>query len=341
MELDMDRVWYWWSVAQRIWDYAIVIIAINFVWTFTRRVQRRSAKAQEKLRAGQAQVVEMNNNTTTFVNSHQTQMPLRRGTGVSVCHKGTQWEEQPRRMVNGKVSRGGAEEKEERLTGTALKIKQLMTNTSATRSSDKRSHPVKTGNGHVSDLKMRFEDRDAGELKHFQKAVDSVKVMNRFASPKRSLDHRVQGNGIDEDYQVLQKAPRVDANEAAVASDDENNDCSESEMQCSGSEAEEESPVVVLRRNKRIISKSGSMERLNPNLMNKCELMKEFGGSVHSLEDILKQQRFSRSLSQYSVSELCCSESPAEISRNCDRFDELFCRSTEDLASRQQREALY
>lgn len=67
--------------------------------------------------------------------------------------------------------------------------------------------------------------------------------------------------------------------------------------------------------------------------------MNEFGGSVHSLEDILNQQRFSRSLSQYSVSDLCWDESPAQINRDCERFDELFCRSTEDLRNQQQKQA--
>lgn len=287
-------------------------------------------KAQEKLGAGQ-QFVEMNNNNSNYVNNTHA------GRDVLMCHKSTQWEESPRQSVSTKtiaptkradidkkaaiggigrddegrrvLRRGNAEE-----GLTALKIKQLMTttNSSAPRSSDKRisaqRSSLKTLHGHVSDLKMRFEDGGGGdvkELKQFRRAVDNVSLISRFAMGRKS-GAEVEVNATDD----------LDEDQESVTL--ENIDTSD--------ESADYDSIVVLRRKKRV-SQSGSVE----GGLHKYKLLSEFGGSVHSLEDILNQQRFSRSLSQYSVSDLCWNESPAQINRDCERFDELFCRSTGDL----------
>lgn len=226
---------------------------------------------------------------------------------------------------------------------TARKIKQLMGTTSSTSS----NHPAVGSNvrstggdkriaaqlgglkttlngGHVNDLKMRFEDRHGEtngnarkeDQKYFQRAVDNVTVMKRFTSKmqeKNRVDevHREKKEKLAEDHLVINGDPPEMAEDQLL----------------------DLSPTVVLRR-KMIVDRNGSLERLSDSeRRRKAEFAPEFGGSVHSLEDILNQQRFSRSLSQYSVSDLFRNESPAEISRNCERFDELFSctRSTEDL----------
>lgn len=353
MEVYLDWVWYCWSVAQDAWRYVIVMIAVHFAWTFTRRVRRR-VKAQEKLRAGQESklaMMEMNNNNNYYVNNKYPRH-------VMMCHKSTQWEEEPQPQTQTSVTnkssfsslladkdkarnreplegqrvqlrRGG--NAEEGLT--ALKIKQLMTNsststtTNGTRSSDKRIKAqlgsIKQAlNGHVNDLKMRFEDHhaDVKELRHFQKAVDSVTVMKRFTDRISSEEMQINGkedksNSVKDHEDHVEEEVEEDLEEEKITSEDESTD---------------NDTTVILRR-KRNESLSNGLQ--------KYKLLNEFGGSVHSLEDILNQQRFSRSLSQYSVSDLCWDESPAQINRDCERFDELFCRSTEDLRNQQQKQA--
>lgn len=338
MSWDMDWAWWYLDVVRDSFRYALVFIAVQCVWMFTGRVKLRRrrqklVKAQEKLELatrGQG-CTEMNNNTITTSTTTAAGKELR-----VMCHKSTQWEAQAdnsaqRQQRGGPTIRYGglkqsplsAQNKEPIISKvlvkrgsadeglTAQKIKQLMANTS-TRVSDKKIHAqpaLKAINGHVNDLKMRFEDGEK-ELKPFQRAVDSVTMMNRFASmlPPSQLESPVPSNG------------------GKVAQEEE-------EEQCLNVSTEDdlETTVVVMRSRKpRTAAEDGRR------FGNKFSLPEGFGGSVHSLEDILNQQRFSRSLSQYSVSDLCWNESPAEINRNCERFDELFSqhqqhRSMEDL----------
>lgn len=279
-------------------------------------------KAQEKLELAASTGQEMNNNTITG-----KERPVVR----VMCHKSTQWEAQSdhsasRHQKGGPAIRYGlkqspslsAQNKEPILAKvlvkrgsadeglTALKIKQLMANTS-TRAIDKRIHAqpaLKSLNGHVNDLKMRFEDGEK-ELKPFQRAVDNVTMMNRFASSVQQSP-------------VLTNGPEQKQQQQQVQEEQCPNESTEDDL--------EETVVVLRRRKPRTEDRRRNGDRF--------ALLDGFGGSVHSLEDILNQQRFSRSLSQYSVSDLCWNESPAEINRNCERFDELFSqqhRSMEDL----------
>lgn len=330
-------------------------------------------KAQEeKWRAGQEFSTEMNNNNS-YVTGNGLQ-PWPRNVRLMCHNKSTQWEEQPSTVsirqsvkrepikaatIKGQqlksrvvLRRGNAEE-----GLTAIKIKQLMTTTTKANSpsarsttGDKRINPQLLGttgktliNGHVNDLKMRFEDGEMREMKPFQKAVDNVTAINRFALSKKvttdtcpvdgnddnngsdntSEDHEQDKDRVEEPTTVL--IPKLEINES---SEEEITSSSNSSGNSSSNSTEDLSATVVLRRNKRTINRS--LERLTGD-MPKYNILAEYGGSVHSLEDILNQQRFSRSLSQYSVSDLCWNESPAQISRDCQRFDELFCRSTEDL----------
>lgn len=322
-------------------------------------------KAQEKLRAGLEFAVEMNNNNN-YVN-HQYPHQQRSRNAVLMCHKGTQWEEQKeavsklasaehdhRVTAAAPIRRTSANEREPVITKTvpiegqqksrvvlrrgnadegltALKIKQLMT--TSPRSTDKRSvNPQllgagKTLNGHVNDLKMRFEDGgEMKELKAFQKAVDNVTVVNRFALPRKTSEDHHKINGSDkEDTREQEDIEIIPDSDPEIINDSPE---SSSSAEDSVTSTEEDLSTTVVLRRKR--TTNTSLERLNVD-HRKYHLLPDFGGSVHSLEDILNQQRFSRSLSQYSVSDLCWNESPAEINRDCQRFDELFCRSTEEL----------
>lgn len=328
-------------------------------------------KAQEKLRAGQEFAVEMNNNNNYVTHQYQHQQrsrnavlmchkgtqweeqkeastavtkfgstthdrqgnaaaPLRRTSANErepVITKAVPIEGQQKSRVV--LRRGNADE-----GLTALKIKQLMT--TSPRSTDKRNiNPQllgagKTLNGHVNDLKMRFEDgREMRELKTFQKAVDNVTVVNRFALPRKTSEDHHKSNDCDKDKE---DTPEQEDIEIIPDSDPEiindSPELSSSSAEDSVTSTEEDLSTTIVLRRKRTINKS--LERLNVD-HRKYHLLPDFGGSVHSLEDILNQQRFSRSLSQYSVSDLCWNESPAEINRDCQRFDELFCRSTEEL----------
>lgn len=311
------------TIAQYASRYVIVLVAVQFLWSFWRRVRRR-VKAREKQRVGQ-EFLELNNNNSS-VTGHEYRLTHGRPL---MCHKSTQWQEQPgqvtklavnydkvssanRKQIEGQqphVLLTRSRNAEEGLT--AHKIKQLMTITTASfkaQRADKRIGAqlgsVKTLNGHVNDLKMRFEDGDVKELKPFQNAVDNVAALNRVALFWGSEE--VKGN--------TELQNEEDAINVEVTASDES--------------AEEDSGLeqTIIMRQKNYEPQQGLSNRLES-----YKLLNEFGGSVHSLEDILNQQRFSRSLSQYSVSDLCRGESPAQINKDCDKFDELFSRSTDDL----------
>lgn len=317
---------------------------------------------EKKQNAGQE--FEMNNNC--YSSTHLPHPPR-----VIMCHRSTQWAESDCRVAVANYKSATTKEPpppqllmtkrgsnaEEGLT--ALKIKQL--SNSQQRSSDKRIIPqvislVGYGgggagkaaqNGHVNDLKMRFEDGggDVREQKNFQKAVDSVTMINRLVGNKLAVDEEVQNGKTKENNNANStRHPEVKQHEIQTSRDKDKLEDQQlnriistlspdqDDQDDDEEEEENETEFVVLRRTKRTADKEGSRlsERLS-NGLQKYKLLNEFGGSVHSLEDILNQQRFSRSLSQYSVSDLFRNESPAQISRDCERFDELFCRSTGDL----------
>lgn len=156
-----------------------------------------------------------------------------------------------------------------------------------------------TNNGLVSDLKSKFEEIPS------KSGVQKSASFNQF--------HRTLTNvKVFNNFYQNNKQRSTSALSIAKA-------------QSSPLSLSPEPPIVVLRRKR--------MPRIRLNSVEDQQRGKEDSKTVRSIEEILRQERFSRSLSQYSVSDLCFDESPSEINQDCQRFDELFAKSKsiEDL----------
>lgn len=326
--------WLWlWTAVQRSYPWILSLISVQFLFTFWKRVADRSAIYFEKALLRQT-TAEWNNNHND--NNRQPTINNKiwpgRGSGglrgggscgltATLCNKSTQWEDVPTGNVivpSNSKTRSPLAKPTTATTTTSwsrrmekLKASVARNQTSSGTGPSPNASPlvvadrlkavatalVTNGQHHVNDLKMRFE-RQQPKVHHLQSNANCVKLVQHYTKPNT---------------QQQQPPPKSRSN-------------SPFSLSASPTNATESSqPAAVQLRRKRLNSSScgGSSTQL---IDHKNTL------SVYSLEDILQQQRFSRSLSQYSVSELCWEESPGDLSKDCQRFDELFsARSIDDL----------
>lgn len=291
----------WWSleVARNAVKYVIVLIAVHFLWTFKQRVQRRVARdRQQRQRQLGGSYFDRRSDTVQLDKATQWEpQPTATATALELSARVVRNGELITNLANGK-QRNGREEEE----GT---LKTMM-------ASGKRNSVCEGIMAKKSQIMNGPLSRRRSSDYNQQRPVATVNVTKMQNGHVNSLKMRFEETP-SEDLPIKTTAKLIVENNVPVIVEPLE------ETPEKTNEYRAASPVVVLR-----------VKKLEKSVLNRSSC------SVHSLEDILTQQRFSRSLSQYSVSDLCFNESLTDINKQCEQFDRLFSRSNEELYRSQE-----